>query len=69
MRINKKKDTQCVSFVSVIFVLFNIFHNIAHLAVKYFAEHLDGMCADAFVPFQAGDLRGTDVVLLDEGIL
>lgn len=33
------------------------------------AKGVDGVGAYAFVSFQPGDLRGADVILLDEGIL
>ena len=46
-----------------------ILHNVTHIAIQDPAEHLDGVGADAFVSFQAGDLSGADMVLLDEGIL
>lgn len=39
------------------------------LAIENPAKHLYGMGADAFVALQAGDLRGADVMLLDEGVL
>ena len=47
----------------------HIFHNVLHSAVEDAAEKLDGVGADAFVALEAGDLRGTDMVLLDESIL
>lgn len=50
-------------------IVFDIFHNIPDLAIENPAKHLYGMGADAFVALQAGDLRGADVMLLDEGVL
>ena len=51
------------------FIVFDIFHNIAHFAVQDTAKHLNGMGADALVTLQSGDLRRTDIVFLNEGIL
>lgn len=52
-----------------LFFLFNIFHNVANLAFKDSAKHFNGVCANTFIPFQAGDLPGTDAVMLDKHIL
>ena len=53
----------------VLFFVLDIFHDIAHLTVQNAAEHVDGMSADAFVAFEAGDLSGTDVMLFDQSVL
>lgn len=49
--------------------VFGVFHNVPHLALQNAAEGVDGVGADAFVAFQAGDLGGADVMFLNEGIL
>ena len=52
-----------------LFFIFDIFHHIADLAFEDLAEDFDGVGADAFVSFEAGELSGADVILLDQGIL
>ena len=51
------------------FAVFDILHDIAHLAVQNPAKHLDGMGADAFVSLQPGDLPGTDVIFFYKRVL
>ena len=53
----------------MVFLIFDIFHNIPNFAVENAAEHFDRVRADAFVALEARDLRGTDAVLFDEGVL
>lgn len=48
---------------------FDIFHQVAGLAVEDFAEHFDGVGADAFVALEPRDLAGADMVVFDQGIL
>ena len=56
-------------FRDYLFFIFDIFHHIADLAFEDLAEDFDGVGADAFVSFEAGELSGADVILLDQGIL
>lgn len=51
------------------FIVFDIFHNIAHFAVQNTAKHLDGMGANTLIALQSCNLRRTDIVFLNEGIL
>ena len=46
-----------------------VFHNIFYAAIKNFAEHVDGMGADTFVPLKARKLSGADFILLDQCVL
>ena len=47
----------------------NVFHNVRNFTVQYPAKHINGVGTDTFVPFQPCKLTGTDVILLDQGIL
>lgn len=52
-----------------LFFIFDIFHHITNLAFENFTEDFDGVGTDAFVSFEAGELSGADVILLDQGVL
>ena len=47
----------------------NVFHYVPDFAVQYPAKHINGVGTDTFFPFQPCKLTGTDVILLDQGIL
>lgn len=56
-------------FAYKLLILINKFHNILNPAIKYFAKGVNGIGADAFIAFKAGELSRAYVVVLNKGIL
>jgi len=53
----------------LLLIIGNVFHHVFDLAIQDFAEHIDGVRADAFVALQAGDLAGADAISVNQGVL
>mgnify|MGYP000114560079 FL=1 len=49
--------------------VFQVFHDGAYRAPENAAEGLDGVGADAFVPFETGQLAGADMVIFYQRVL
>ena len=53
----------------IFIIILDILHYITDFAVKYSTKHINGVGADTLIPLQSCDLSGTDIILLDKGIL
>lgn len=62
-RKEKRADHSALVFV------WDVLHNIFHLAVQDSAKCVDRVGTNTFVALESCDLRGTNAILLDEGIL
>ena len=67
-RITKPRQTD-VGLTGLFFFFGDVVGNIADVAAQDPAKCLQCVGADAFVSFEAGDLRGANMVMLDESIL
>ena len=62
------ENTKRADFSALLLIRY-ISHNVPHIAFQNSAECIDGVGADALIPFQPGNLPRTDIVFFDQGIL
>lgn len=65
----KRQPDKSETVLQIILILSLIFHYFFDRTIQNRTKYINGVSADAFIPFQTGDLGRADMILMDQGIL